>query len=99
MCSDFLWSCPFLQYKDFTLDPVNFPAQAMNQFVQALHNNGQHYGELVGAGHYCVFMYCMYTAVYCTTGCVCVYVYGMYMYVRTYYARVCVRHLVLPSCN
>jgi len=30
-------------FKDFTLDPVNYPQHEMDQFVGALHQNNQHY--------------------------------------------------------
>jgi alpha-glucosidase len=38
------------KYEDFSFDPVNYPPQKMAQFVQTLHNNGQHYVVIVDPG-------------------------------------------------
>ena len=35
-------------YKDFTFDPVRFPVDQVNAFMNELHNNHQHYVLMTG---------------------------------------------------
>lgn len=39
-------------YKDFTLDPVNYPIDKMQQFLNNLHNNSQRYVPILDPGKF-----------------------------------------------
>ena len=36
----------YYQYKDFTLNPYNFPTSKVKDFVTKLHTNGLRYGKM-----------------------------------------------------
>ena len=46
----------YLQYRDFSTDPVNFPTYDMGQFIKQIQANGQHFGKV----WYTVLSLCMY---------------------------------------
>ena len=37
-------------WKDWTLDPANFPTDEVTSFVEAIHDNGQHFVVIVDPG-------------------------------------------------
>lgn len=37
-------------YRDFTVDPKRFPQQQVTQFIEQLHNDGQHYVVITDPG-------------------------------------------------
>ena len=80
----------FLQYRDFTLDPNNFPLSKMTEFVEGLHNRSLQYGEDVSEyNNYGVCLCACISVELCVCTCVCVYCMCVCVCVCVYVCVVC----------